>query len=261
MQILLSPAKSLDFIQPAPTAHYTEARLLSESAQLIQQLQQLQATEISQLMGVSEKIATLNLERFHAWHTPFTPQNAKQAIFAFNGEVYAGLAAAHLSPASLTYLQKNLRILSGLYGVLRPLDLIQPYRLEMGTRLNTSQGAHLYAFWGNKLTELLNQDSLEHNHTYLINLASEEYFKSIVVKSLVLPVITPIFQDEKNGEYKVISFYAKRARGLMARFLAENQADAVEALLDFSLEGYTYAPEKSTPNKPLFRRASHWQTQ
>lgn len=261
MQILLSPAKTLDFMQPAPTTQYSEARLLPQSAQLIQALQRLAANEISQLMGVSEKIALLNQQRFQAWHTPFTPQNAKQAIFAFMGEVYTGLNAQQLAPASLDYLQNNLRILSGLYGVLRPLDLIQPYRLEMGTRLNNIKGAHLYAFWGTKLTELLNQDSLIQKNNAIINLASEEYSKSIAFASLALPVITPIFQDEKNGEYKMISFYAKRARGLMARFLAENQADAVEALLDFNLEGYTYAPEKSAPNKPLFRRASHWQTQ
>lgn len=214
MFFVLSPAKNLNEKDPSPVSSFTLPDLLPEAEILMQELRQLAPQQIAELMHVSDKIALLNAERNAAWHTPFTPENAKQAVFMFNGDVYEGIAADTLKPEQIDYLQQHVRLLSGLYGVLRPLDLMQPYRLEMGTAFANTRGKNLYEFWGDKITDLLNQTLKQTDSDVLINLASQEYFKSVNTKKLNARLITPIFKDEKNGKYKIISFYAKRARGL-----------------------------------------------
>ena len=204
--------------------------------------------------SVSEKIARLNVERFQSWQQPFNLQNAKQAVFAFKGDVYTGLAVETMDKAGIDYLQNSLRILSGLYGLLRPLDLMQAYRLEMGTKLGHPSCKDLYQFWGTKLTEQLNADLDSAGHDYLINLASNEYFKAVQVKKLSRPFITPVFKDAKNGQYKIISFYAKKARGLMMRFAADQAVQDVEKLKDFNYEGYQFDPEESSKLTWVFKR-------
>jgi cytoplasmic iron level regulating protein YaaA (DUF328/UPF0246 family) len=205
-------------------------------------------------MGLSDKLAALNVARFGQWNKTFTSENSKQAILAFNGDVYEGLDAKTLNKKALDYAQEHVRVLSGLYGVLKPLDLMQPYRLEMGTAFKNALGKDLYAFWGNKIAKELKADLDQHKNKILINLASDEYFKSVRLTELIHPVVAPVFQDEKDGKYKIISFYAKRARGLMTRFILDNKIDRLEDLNDFNLEGYRYAAKESSPNKPVFRR-------
>ncbi len=255
MIIVLSPAKSLDYQTPAQTTSHTFPIFIDEAAELVSYLRKFSAADLGSLMEISEALANLNVERYANWSTKFTAQNAKQALLAFNGDVYEGLQAPTLSADDLAYAQDHLRILSGLYGVLRPLDWMQPYRLEMGTRLATKRGKDLYAFWGELITTALNKQ-LEENGgaANVINLASVEYFKSVKPKQLKASVITPVFEDLQKGQYKVISFYAKRARGLMARYAILNRIGDPQQLQGFNEEGYAFAPEVSDASRWVFRR-------
>lgn len=254
MILVLSPAKRLDYDTPPVTEHHTEPRLLGESARLIKRLRELSPAEIASLMSLSDPLAALNHERYACWQSPFSPDNARQAVFAFDGDVYDGLQAGTLNAKSLDWLQGHVRILSGLYGLLRPLDLMQAYRLEMGTKLANKRGKDLYAFWGERITALLKADLRAAKSGVLVNLASEEYFKSVQAKALDVPVIQPVFEDWKNGRYKIISFFAKRARGLMARYAAEHRVKDVEALKQFDSDDYAFAPEASSETRWVFRR-------
>jgi hypothetical protein len=227
---------------------------INESAKLVSDLKKLSLQEVAELMSLSDKLAALNVARFGDWSKTFTPKNSKQALLAFNGDVYEGLDAKTLNKKGLEYAQAHVRVLSGLYGVLKPLDLMQAYRLEMGTAFKNKVGKDLYAFWGNKITEALKQELDQQKSKVLINLASDEYFKSVKPTELAYPIIAPVFQDEKAGKYKIISFYAKRARGLMTRFIIDNKIDKAEDLKEFNLEGYQYAPKESANDKPVFRR-------
>ena len=251
MLTLISPAKTLDFETPTPIKQHTQPDFLVRSEQLIDTLRMLTPSDIGSLMGISDKLAALNTARFADWSIPFTPDNAKQALFAFKGDVYTGLNAETLTSSQLTFSQKHLRILSGLYGLIRPLDLIQPYRLEMGTKLTNPSGKNLYAFWSEEITEALNHLL---NGQPVINLASNEYFKAVNTQQLLSPVITPVFKDLKNGFYKIISFYAKKARGMMSRYIIEHAIDEPEGLLDFDTAGYQYNADLSQPNSPVFTR-------
>ena len=254
MFFVLSPAKNLNEKDPSPVSSFTLPDLLPEAEILMQELRQLAPQQIAELMHVSDKIALLNAERNAVWHTPFTPENAKQAVFMFNGDVYEGIAADTLKPEQIDYLQQHVRLLSGLYGVLRPLDLMQPYRLEMGTTFVNTRGKNLYEFWGDKITDLLNQTLKQADSDVLINLASQEYFKSVNTKKLNARLITPIFKDEKNGKYKIISFYAKRARGLMVRYAAEHSITEPEMLKNFDYEGYSFNEAASNEAEWVFMR-------
>lgn len=254
MLALLSPAKTLDYSTALPSDIYTQPRLLDQSQQLIDEAQQLSASQIMSLMTVSEKIAQLNVERFRDWQSDFDFSNARQAIFAFKGDVYSGLDAYHLTDQSIDFAQSHLRMLSGLYGLLRPLDLMMPYRLEMGIRLKNPRGSNLYQFWGDQITQLINADLKQANTTQLINLASDEYYKVVNENIVQAEIIKPVFLDQKNGQYKIISFYAKKARGLMARYMVENQLQHAEQLKAFNLEGYYYDAEQSTSHNWVFLR-------
>lgn len=254
MLVLVSPAKTLDFDHPPKTQNFSLPCLLDHSQQLIDVCQKLTPTDIASLMKVSDKIAGLNYARFAEWDRNFSLNNAKQAIFAFKGDVYTGLDADTLSDANLQKAQLHLRILSGLYGLLKPLDLMQPYRLEMGTSLNNPKGKNLYEFWGDEITQAVNQSLSEQGDDILVNLASNEYFKSIKTQKINGMIITPIFKDCKNGQYKVISFYAKKARGLMARYIIENNIASIEQLINFDCHGYYYCEAASKPNSPVFLR-------
>ena len=215
--MVISPAKTLDYESPLATSTYTQPEFLEDACELVDQLKTLEPHQISNLMSISDKLGQLNAERFQNWHTPFTPENARQAVLAFKGDVYTGLDAESFSEQDFDFAQQHLRMLSGLYGVLKPLDLMQPYRLEMGTRFENNRGKDLYAFWGSKITEEINR-LLADDDGVLVNLASNEYFKSVKQKDLEGRLMTPQFKDWKNGQYKMISFYAKKARGLMCRF-------------------------------------------
>ena len=254
MIILLSPAKTLDFTTPAPVAEFTQPEFLARSQLLVKRLRRFSPAELARLMHISAPLAALNAERYADWALPFGPDNAKPALFAFNGDVYDGLAAATLPKPALRFAQGHLRMLSGLYGLLRPLDLIQPYRLEMGTRLANDRGEDLYDFWGERIVAALNAALLEAKARVLINLASQEYFKSVPVKKLSVPVIAPVFEDWSAGRFKVVGFYAKRARGLMARLALIKRLKTAEGLKAFSDEGYTYVAEASTATRWVFRR-------
>lgn len=254
MLIVLSPAKTLDYDTPPTTDVHTTPDFLKQSAELIAVLRKLSPAQIGSLMRISDPLAALNAGRFACWTPKFSAKNAKQAVLAFNGDVYEGLDALSFSAKQLEYVQAHVRILSGLYGVLRPLDLMQPYRLEMGTRLANRRGKDLYAFWGELVTDALNQVLEAGRLKVLINLASEEYFKSVQPKRLNARVITPVFEDWKNGRYKVISFHAKRARGLMARYAAVKRIGQVERLKAFDAEGYAFDETESTEHRWLFRR-------
>ncbi|TEW51278.1 peroxide stress protein YaaA [Psychromonas algicola] len=255
MIVVISPAKTLDFETPATTSEFTQSNLLTESQLLINRCKQLSMQDIASLMKVSDKIAGLNVARFTEWKTPLSlDDNAKQCLFAFKGDVYTGLEAETLPEKALQYAQKNLRILSGLYGLLRPLDLMLAYRLEMGTRLDNERGTNLYQFWGNIITEQLNENLKAQNSQYLINLASNEYFKAVKEKALNATVVTPIFKDQKNGQYKIISFYAKKARGLMARYIIENEITDIEQLKKFTVAGYYFVEASSSATELVFQR-------
>lgn len=254
MLALISPAKTLDYETALPTDTYTQPRLLEQSQQLIDVCRKLSATEIASLMTVSEKIANLNVERFRDWNADFDFSNARQALFAFKGDVYTGLDAYHLKDQDIDFAQQHLRMLSGLYGLLRPLDLMMPYRLEMGTKLKNKRGHNLYEFWGSIITNQINQDLAEIDSKVLVNLASDEYYKSVNEKNIQAEIIKPVFLDQKNGKYKVISFYAKKARGLMARYLIENKLSQVEQLKAFNSEGYYFDAESSSNKELVFKR-------
>jgi len=251
MLIVLSPAKTLDLETPSTTTVHTTPDFLPRSAQLIDVLRTYAPDRIASLMDISDALAHLNAGRYASWGTP---GEARQAVMAFNGDVYAGLDARSLKPAQLAYTQAHVRILSGLYGVLRPLDLIHPHRLEMGTRLANPAGKDLYAFWGETVTGALNQAIGENGAEVLVNLASEEYFKSVKPKLLSVPVITPVFEDWKNGKYKIISFFAKRARGMMARYAAVKGITDPDKLKRFTVDGYAFDKRASDAGNWVFRR-------
>lgn len=254
MLALISPAKTLDYESALPTDAHTLPRLLEHSQELIDVSRKLSATDISNLMSVSEKIAKLNVERFNDWQSEFNFSNARQALFAFKGDVYTGLDAYDLNDQHIEFAQNHLRMLSGLYGLLRPLDLMMPYRLEMGTKLQNPRGHNLYQFWGDRITSLINDD-LEHaNSELLVNIASDEYYKSVIERKIKAEIIKPVFLDQKNGKYKVISFYAKKARGLMARYIIENQLNKAEDLKSFNTDGYYFDAESSLKGELVFKR-------
>ena len=254
MLAVISPAKRLDF-NPAPTtAKHTLPAFLKESKQLIEVLREKSPADLAELMGLSTKLADLNYQRYAEWKTPFTPDNAKQAALAFKGDVYLGLDSATLSERDLAWAQKHLRILSGLYGVLKPLDLIQPYRLEMGTRLATGEGQDLYQFWRKRITGAINEAIAEQRQRILVNLASQEYFEAVDVDQIDARIITPTFKDLKNGRYKFLSFYAKKARGLMARYIIDNRVSTLKALRDFDVAGYYYSESQSRGDSWVFLR-------
>lgn len=254
MLLLISPAKTLDYQSPLATKRYTQPELLEYSQQLISEARELSEAQIKTLMGVSDKIASLNATRFHDWHPDFTPDNARQAILAFKGDVYTGLQAETFNDADFDYAQRHLRMLSGLYGVLRPLDLMQPYRLEMGIKLNNAKGSDLYAFWGDIISHTLNDALAAQGDNVLINLASDEYFKAVRPAKINAKIIKPVFLDEKNGKFKVISFYAKKARGLMSRYVIENRLTLPQQLTQFDVDGYAWDRDMSSETELVFRR-------
>ena len=254
MLIVVSPAKSLDFESKARTRKFTEPQYLEESTQLVGQLQKLSPEDFSELMHISSDLGELNHGRYANWHTPFNLKNAKQALFAFKGDVYIGLEADKFSTADVNFAQKHLRILSGLYGLLRPLDLMQPYRLEMGSKFKNKKGKNLYEFWGGKLTENLNELFENEKKPVLINLASKEYFSAIKPKALNAEIISPVFKDFSNGKYKIVSFFAKKARGAMAAYIIQNRIKSPAKLKNFDVDGYRYSEEESTPSQPVFLR-------
>ena len=252
--MLLSPAKTLDYETPATTDSFSIPDYLGKSSELVKVLKQKSFLDLMELMQVSQKIAELNVERFNQWKLPFSTENAKQAVLAFKGDVYTGLDASALSENRLAYTQSHLRILSGLYGLLRPLDLMQPYRLEMGLKLTTKKGENLYQFWGEKITDALNVLLAKQDEPVLINLASNEYFKSVQKKNLDGRLITPEFKDWKNGKYKMISFFAKKARGLMVRYAIDHNIQKAEVLQNFDYDGYHFNLELSRADKWVFSR-------
>ncbi len=254
MLLVVSPAKKLDFESPLLTTKTSQASLLAHSEILIERCLELSPDQIASLMKLSDKLAGLNAARFGEWSLPFTLENSRQAVLAFNGDVYSGLDANSFSDDDFNFAQQHFRILSGLYGLLKPLDLIQAYRLEMGTKIDNARGTNLYQFWGNIITNELNQALTEQGDDVLINLASNEYFKAVKQKSLNATVITPQFKDWKNGQYKMISFFAKKARGLMARYIIQNQLNDVEQLKNFDLAGYQYSRDLSQGNELIFTR-------
>lgn len=254
MLFLLSPAKKLDYDSPLHVQTHTQPLFVDQAAALIKVLKAKSASEIAALMDLSDALAELNVSRYAAWKPKFTQQNARQAVLAFNGDVYEGLQAGSLSARQLDWAQEHVVILSGLYGALRPLDLMQPYRLEMGTRLATAKGANLYDYWGGTIAAYLNERQSGQRAPVVVNLASEEYFKAVDLKTLKARVVQCVFQDWKNGAWKVISFHAKRARGLMARYAIEHKVAKPEGLQGFDAEGYAYDAAASTADKLVFRR-------
>lgn len=254
MLIFLSPAKSLDYKTPPHVASFSQPAFLDRSQTLIEQLRCLSPADIANLMDLSDQLALLNFNRYAEWSQPFTPDNAKQAVLAFDGDVYDGLSAKTLSADDLDFAQQHVRILSGLYGILRPLDLMQPYRLEMGTKFANRAGKDLYAYWGETLLDAINAELDAMSRPVVVNLASEEYFKAAVGRKLKGQVVQPVFEDWKNGKYKIISFFAKRARGLMTRYAVVNRLQTPEGLKDFDSDGYAFAPEASDDRSWVFRR-------
>ncbi len=254
MLFLLSPAKSLDFDPPTASVPHTQPLFVPQSTALIDVLRQKSPLQIAELMHLSDALAGLNVARYEAWRPKFTTKNAKQAVLAFNGDVYEGLDAKSLQAADLAWAQDHVCILSGLYGVLRPLDLMQPYRLEMGTALDNPQGKNLYQFWGTQIADYLNERLQKDISPVIVNLASQEYFKAVDTKALKARVIECVFQDYKNGQYKIISFHAKRARGLMARFAATHRVVTPQQLQAFNAEGYAFDAAASEPQRLVFRR-------
>ncbi len=254
MLFLISPAKALDYETPPTTATHTQPLFVPQASELIAVLREKSPQQIAELMDLSDALSGLNVARYQAWRPKFSTRNAKQAVLAFDGDVYGGLDAKTLNEDDLSWAQQHLCILSGLYGVLRPLDLMQPYRLEMGTRLATAKGKNLYQFWGSQVAEFLNQRAAADATPLVVNLASEEYFKVVDRKALKPRVVTCVFEERKNDRYKVISFMAKRARGLMVRHAVLQRAVSVEQLKTFDAEGYRYIAELSEPDRLVFRR-------
>ncbi len=255
MLMVVSPAKTLDYQTPLATRRYTQPELLAQSEKLIALCREMTPAQLSRLMGISDKLADLNAARFQSWQADFTPDNARQAILAFKGDVYTGMAAESFSEQDFDFAQTHLRMLSGLYGILRPLDLMQPYRLEMGIRLANPAGPDLYHFWGERLTEMLNQALAVQGDDILLNLASREYFKAVKTRRLSGRIITPVFLDEKNGKYKIISFNAKKARGMMSRFVIKQRLTRPEQLRDFTEGGYRFHGDESSDSEWIFKRA------
>ncbi len=254
MLTVISPAKTLDFETPALTDEYSQPAHLRQSRQLIKRLREFSAEDLSKLMGVSSNIANLNARRFKRWKTPFKPENARQALFAFKGDVYIGLDAYTMNDENIQFAQKHLRVLSGLYGLLRPLDLMQAYRLEMSTRLETEQGNNLYQFWDSRITTALNKELSTMDKPILVNLASNEYFKSIKPKAIKVDIVTPVFKEYHKGKYQVISFFAKKARGLMARYMIDHQINDIDLVKEFDLEGYAFNESLSHKQEWVFSR-------
>lgn len=254
MLMVISPAKTLDFETPPTTERFTQPQYLDHSQELIEILRELTPAQIGELMHLSDKLSGLNAARFGSWTPAFTPENAKQALLAFKGDVYTGLQAETLSDAELSYAQDHLRMLSGLYGLLRPLDLMQPYRLEMGTKLANARGKDLYAFWGTRISEWLNEALKEQGDDLLLNLASNEYFSAVKRPALNARIIDTDFKDLKNGQYKIISFYAKKARGMMSRFVISEKINMPDALKQFDVGGYRFSKEQSTATRLVFLR-------
>ena len=252
---LIAPAKTLDYESNLAIEDFSVASHLKDSRVLIKELQNKSPDDLSILMGLSEKLSVLNFERNMNWKSPTKPSVvSRQAIYAFKGDVYMGLEANSLTKSEINYAQKHLGILSGLYGLLKPLDLIYPYRLEMGTKMQTKKGKNLYEFWGSKITDHLNALLKSHKNKGVINLASVEYFSSVNADELIGPCISPVFKDYKNGKYKIISFYAKKARGMMARYIIQNKVDSLEALKTFDAGGYKYSKKDSGEFSPVFLR-------
>ena len=254
MLIVISPAKNLDYETSLPTKRHSNAAMLDDAERLMTQLKKMAPQDISSLMGISDKLGSLNHDRFQSWQQPLTTGNARPAVLAFNGDVYAGLDAYSFSDDDFVFAQKHLRILSGLYGLLRPLDLIQPYRLEMGTRLANHRGKDLYAFWGDRLTQALNKQLKALSTNTVINLASNEYFKAVRTPSLEAEIITPAFKDWKNGDYKIISFFAKKARGLMSAYIIKNGLTDVQDIKSFDVDGYRFNSKLSSGKSWVFTR-------
>lgn len=254
MLLVISPAKTLDYETPPVTLSTSQPDYLEHARQLIDRARKYSASDISKVMAVSDKIAQLNVERFQQWHTPFTSDNAKQALLAFKGDVYTGLDAQSFSEADFKFAQQHLRILSGLYGLLRPLDLMQPYRLEMGRKIDNTRGKNLYEFWGEIITDGINQQLQQTGSKHLINLASNEYFKSVKPKLVQGKIITPEFKDYKNGAYKMMGVYAKKARGMLSRYIIQNRLSKPEYIKKFAEDGYAYNAEMSKGNTWVFTR-------
>lgn len=258
MLIVVSPAKSLDYESPLATKKHSQPMMLDRSEQLVKTMAAKSPAEIAKMMGISNQLAEMNFDRFQDWERPFSPANARPALLAFSGDVYLGMDAPNrFSERDFTHAQKTLRILSGLYGVLRPLDLMQPYRLEMGSKLKTEAGRDLYSFWGDDVTNELSRAIEESpGSAALINLASNEYFGAVRPAQLTAPVVTPSFLDEKNGDYKIISFFAKRARGAMAGWLIRNRVKSVKGLQGFDEMGYRYDADRSSKDRPVYLRSA-----
>ncbi len=252
MKIIISPAKSLDFETSVATSLHTQPQFLEDSIKLNKKLKTLSRKKIAEFMSISKDLAALNYERNQNWSLPFTPDNAKQAVFAFTGEVFRGIDVTTLEAEKLPLLQDRLRILSGLYGVLKPLDLMQAYRLEMGKRLKVGRTENLYKFWGDKIANALNEELADND--LLVNLASSEYFKAVNQKVLKVPMITPVFKDFKNGQYKTIMTFAKKARGLMVRYIIDNNITTIEGLKGFNIDGYGFSESMSTETELFFTR-------
>lgn len=252
MKIVVSPAKSLNFESPLPIQNYTESLFLKDAETIQKTLKKKKPKQLMELMDISEKLADLNWERNQNWSLPFSPENARPAVFAFDGDVYTGLDAYTIPTDKFPVLEDKLRILSGLYGVLKPLDLMQPYRLEMGTSLSIGTKKNLYEFWKKKVTASLNSE-LQENELF-INLASNEYFSAVDTKTLKVPVITPEFKDYKDGKLKMISFFAKKARGLMVRYIIDTNAETIEDLKQFNYDGYAFDANLSKGNTLVFTR-------
>lgn len=254
MLIVVSPAKTLDYETELPISKTSQPAFMNRSAELVDILRDFTPKKLGKLMSISDKLADLNVNRYEAWEPKATKKNARQAMFAFKGDVYQGLDAYSMKEADILFAQDHFRMLSGLYGVLRPLDLMQPYRLEMGTKLSTSQGNDLYDFWGPEITEALNKQLKKIKSDVLLNLASNEYFNSVIPSALKGRVISPVFKDMKNGKYKIISFFAKKARGTMSGWVIRKKVTDPKKLVKFAEDGYRYSAEESTENKPVFLR-------
>ena len=254
MIVVISPAKTLDFNPQSLTKKSTQPDFLDDSQELITKLAKMSKSQVGKLMGISEKLATLNVQRYRDWSLPFDTSNAKQSLLAFKGDVYQGFDCEDWKAADFTFAQKHLRILSGLYGVLRPLDLMQPYRLEMGTKLKNDRGKNLYEFWGSTITDAVNLSLKKSRSTALVNLASNEYFDSIQTGDVAAPIVTPVFKDEKNGKFKIISFFAKRARGMMSNYIIRERITKPADLKKFKVGGYRFDKASSDDATFVFLR-------
>lgn len=254
MLIVVSPAKTLDYETPLPISKTSQPALMKRSAELIDRLRDYTPKKLSKLMSISDKLAELNVNRYEAWQPKATKTNARQALLAFKGDVYQGIDAYSFKEADFLFAQEHLRMLSGLYGLLRPLDLMQPYRLEMGTKLSSDHGNDLYDFWGNEITDRLNKQLKKIDSEVLLNLASNEYFKSVIPSRLNGKIISPVFKDKKNDKYKIISFFAKKARGTMSGWIIRKKLTDPRKLVKFAEDGYRYSKEDSTDDKPVFLR-------